>query len=769
MTTRLRVELGGVVQGVGFRPFARRLAQRFGVSGQVRNTGLGVELEIEGQVAALDRYLAALSADAPGGGATIRLREPLPVRGGGAFAILESEVGGLAAPSIPPDRAACEACIEEVEGQGRRARYPFTSCTACGPRWSIARASPWDRERTTMAGFPLCAACGAEQRDPQDRRAHAQTLACPACGPTLWLEQGEAAAIRGDGALARAVALLREGGVVALKGVGGWQLLCDATDEEAVARLRQRKAREARPFAVLFVTPEAVSQCAHVSSAERAALLDPAAPIVLVRARSSSPLPPSVAPGSRLVGAMLPASPLHRLIAAAVARPLICTSGNKSDEPLAIDDDDARGRLGAIADALLGHDRAIARPLDDSIVRYAGRESDTRIVVRRARGLVPRAIARRERGPVVLALGGHKKSTVALALRDAIWLSAHGGDLASPLAVERLEQSARELVAWSGQQPELVACDRHPDYASTRVAETLAGELGVPIVRVQHHAAHVAAVMAERGLTGPVLGFAWDGSGLGDDGTVWGGEALLIDGPNVTRLAQLRSFALPGGDAAARDGRRAGLGALLEAGLDPGPIAALFEGSELALLRRASERGVNSPRCSSLGRLFDAVAALTGVCTRSRFEGEAAMALEQAALDEPFGADPYELPVRRRRAGLDGALLQLDWAPMIGAIVRDVAEGAPASRIAARFHAALAHAARAVVEQARPQHVVLSGGCFLNARLFEETRSLLSRGGAAPYTVGWSGELPPGDGAIAVGQVLMAARRYESDVLGPTR
>lgn len=759
-TARLRVELRGVVQGVGFRPFARRLAQRFGISGQIRNNGLGVLLEIEGHVAALERYLAALSADAPGGGATIRRREPLPLHGGDSFSILESEVGGLAAPSIPPDRAACEACMAEVLGQGRRARYPFTSCTACGPRWSIARASPWDRERTTMAGFSLCAACAAEQEDPQDRRAHAQTLACPACGPALWLEAPEAETRHSVAAFERAVALLREGAIVALKGVGGWQLLCDATNEQAVARLRQRKAREARPLAVLFATVDAIERCAIASPAERAALLDPAAPIVLLRAQREPPLSPSVAPGSRLVGAMLPASPLHRLIAEAVAKPLVCTSGNRSDEPLATDDDDARARLGTIADALLGHDRAIERPLDDSVVRLAG---DHRIVARRARGLVPRALARREPGPIVLALGAQLKSTVALALPDEILLSAHGGDLGSPLAIDRLEVTARALLAWSGVRPDVLACDRHPDYASTRLAERLAAELGVPIVRVQHHAAHVGAVIAERGLVGPVLGFAWDGSGLGDDGSVWGGEALLLDGAEVTRVAQLRSFALPGGDAAARDGRRAALGALLEAGLDLGPVAALFEGSELALLVRASERGVNSPRCSSLGRLFDAVAALTGVCARSRFEGEAAMALEQAALDEPLGVEPYALPCLGEGPWI------LDWAPMLGAIVRDVAGGAPTSRIAARFHAALAHAARAVVTRARLQPVVLSGGCFQNARLFEETRSLLLQAGESPCTVGWPGELPPGDGAIAVGQALLAARRSSKHVPRTTR
>lgn len=750
MTSRVSLTLDGVVQGVGFRPFVRRVALSHGLVGQVRNDGGAVTLELEGDGTHISEAIDEVLRGAPGGAVTVSQRASVAPRGDARFEIVSSATPTSSRVGVATDRAPCEACLEEVTARGsRREGYAFTSCTRCGPRWSIALALPWDRARTTMAPFALCDACAREYDDPDDRRSHAQTLACAACGPTSWAESSDGRSLaRGADALRIARDAIQEGGIVALKGVGGWQLVCDATRDDAVARLRERKRREARPFAVMFRSlDEAEAYCA-LGDEDRALLASDVAPITLVRTRPGTALASGVAPDVALTGAMLPASTLHALLASAVGAPLVCTSGNASESPLCVDDGEARAELSRIADVFLGHDRVIARPLDDSVVRASPTGA---IVMRRARGFVPRSIARREEGPVTLALGAHLKATVTLALRGEFVVSPHLGDLSTPAAIARLDATARELIAWTGARPEVIACDLHPDYASTRVAESLAMELGARLVRVQHHAAHLASVAAEHGLDGAVTGLAWDGLGLGDDGTLWGGEALALDGDRWRRVAYFKPFRLPGGDAAAREPRRSALGLLGALGLPLDPVRRWFSERDLELLSRASARGVNAPLTSSVGRLFDACAALAGLAARSRYEAEAAMRFELAALDEPHVVAPYPMAIERDAAR---GVSVIDPTPMVLALLDDLRAGATVSHVSARVHAGLGAVAASVTEG--EERVLVGGGCFANVRLARAVRAAVeARGGRVLAAK----DLPPGDGGLSVGQCVLGARR----------
>lgn len=719
---RVAIEVRGVVQGVGFRPFVHRLAIAHGVSGFVRNDTDAVRVEAEGE--ALDAFVEALRGGAPGEVRSIDVRD-LPTVGDTSFAIVESDPGGQRAMTIPADLAPCAECLAEISDPGaRRYRYPFTNCTRCGPRYTIVEALPYDRANTTMRDFALCDECAREYRDPGDRRFHAEPIACPRCGPRLACD------------LERAAAAIANGEIVALKGVGGYQLLCDARSEAAVERLRTRKQRPAKPFAVMFPSLEQAREHAEVDDAAAHALLSPAAPIVIVPGRGT--LARGVAPTTRFVGAMLPSSPLHRLLLDAVGAPVVCTSGNLTEEPIATDDADAVARLGGIADLFVGHDRPIARAVDDSVVRPPH-------VLRRARGLAPVPLPRGG-GPTVLALGAHLKSTVALAHGDSYVVSQHLGDLESLASRALLEQTVRDLCAFLGARPDVIACDLHPEYASTLFAERLSRELSVPLERVQHHHAHVAACVAEYGLEGPVLGFAWDGAGLGDDGTIWGGEILLCEGARFERVAHLRPFALPGGDAAAREPRRAALGVLYEIfGERAFEMLPRFTDEEQRVLSKVLPR---APRTSSVGRLFDAVAAIVGLRDRCSFEGEAAMMLEEGAADGPY--DPYPLPI----TGRSRSRLHVDWEPLVRAILQD----SDVATISARFHESLAVAAAAIAERADVREVVLSGGCFQNVRLAARVRERLERAGHVVYS---PAVYPPNDGGIALGQARVATERWK--------
>ncbi len=805
----LAITVRGIVQGVGFRPFVYQAAQRGRLSGWVRNEAGTVRIEVQGERVALEAFLDALR-QAPPPQARIDAIEveeqvPKPMAGqpsGAAFRICGSGASSAPRPTIPADLATCPECLAEIQNpRERRYRYPFTNCTNCGPRWSIIERLPYDRSRTSMSGFAMCPECRAEYENPADRRFHAQPIACPRCGPSLQLldNRGNEMAV-GDAAFGAAVEALLAGRIVALKGLGGFQLLVDATNATAVARLRQRKQRPDRPFALMLPSLDDVRHYCQLADEEARMLASHRAPIVLLRRRAgtsdagsnvSSPLSslPSpldgVAPGNPYLGVMLPYTPLHHLLMAAVARPIVCTSGNLSEEPMATATEDAIARLGPIADLLLTHNRPIVRPVDDSIVRLGAGSMQ---VLRRARGFAPLPIdlpLETKNAPAILALGGHLKNTVALFLGGSasgvtaglsssvgsslrsthpaepaqVVMSAHVGDLDSRLSVEVFERAAQDLVEFFRLTPQAVVCDLHPDYASTRYAERLAAGWDAPLLRVQHHHAHVAACMAEHGLTGPVLGFSWDGTGYGtDDGTVWGGEVLLCEGATFQRAAHLRTFALPGGDRAAREPRRSALGLLFEILGDRAaePAAAWFRPSEISTLLSMLARHVSTPRTSSMGRLFDAVAALCGLPPVISFEGQAAMALEFAADESESAA--YPLPLRP--AGAEGedapGSVVIDWEPLVHALLADRAAGVSVGCLSARFHNALADMAVAVAPPGLP--VVLSGGCFQNALLSDRLRARLSAAGFPVYT---HNRVPPGDGGLALGQVFLALQQPE--------
>jgi hydrogenase maturation protein HypF len=755
---RLAVRVQGVVQGVGFRPFVHRAARARGLTGWVQNRSDGLALEVEGPEPVVHDFLELLRNDAPTAARVERVEAVVVAATGEVgFRIVTSAAGASTGPVLPADRTTCVECAEEVASpDARRHRYPFTNCTRCGPRWTIIEALPYDRERTTMRRFVRCAACDAEYGDPVDRRFHAEPIACPACGPRLRAlsPSGEQRG-HGEPALAAAVATLVGGGVLALKGLGGFQLLVDAADAAAVARLRRGKGREEKPFALMCPTLDVARGLCTLSREEEAALVGERAPILLLRRRHEprSRVADAVAPRSPRLGIMLPYTPLHRLLLDAVARPLVCTSGNLSEEPMCIDDEDALARLGRVADLFLVHDRPIARPVDDSVARVGPSGLE---VLRRARGFAPEPLRLATPGPCVLALGGHLKSTVTLSLGDQAVVSQHLGDLDSPEAHALLERTVADLVRVLDARPAVVACDLHPDYASTRLAERLAAGWDAAIVRVQHHHAHLAACMAEHGLVGRALGLAWDGAGLGPDGTLWGGEALVVDGATFRRVAHLRAFRLPGGARAMREPRRVALG-LLHAmlGDDAGrELAGLFRPAELRVLLGMLRGGVRAPWTTSVGRLFDAVAALIDVRTEAGFEGQAAMELESAA-DEAGDDEAYPLPLG------GGVPAVADWEPLVHAIRRDRARGVPATHVAARFHAALAELATEIARRAGLPRVVLSGGCFQNVRLARLVRTRLA---ACGFEVWTPCRYPPNDGGLSLGQALVAAwSRKEAD------
>lgn len=715
---RVQIRLYGAVQGVGFRPFVYRLATELGLRGWVENTSSGLILEVEGPRAAVQSFEERLERDRPAP-AVVLARESarLAPAGYAQFEIRPSSETGARTAAVLPDLATCCACRREIlDPANRRYRYPFTNCTLCGPRYTIVRDIPYDRANTTMRVFQLCPDCRREYEDPADRRFHAQPNACPVCGPTLVVERLDSGAreiLPGPAtAIAKAAAALRAGAIVALKGIGGFQLLVDARNAAAVARLRRRKHREEKPFALMMPSIEMVERYCELSEGERRLLESPAAPIVLLHPKPRTDLAWNVAQHSPFLGVMLPYSPLHHLLLAECGFPVVATSGNLAEEPIAISNEEARERLAGIADLFVWHDRPIARPCDDSVVRWSrGRES----VIRRARGYAPLPVRVRRELPAVLAVGGHLKNAIAIAVGREVFLSQHVGDLETPEARDAFERAIEDLCRLYHFRPELVACDLHPDYASTRWALSS----GLPVVRIQHHEAHVAACAAENDVQGPYLGVAWDGTGYGRDGTIWGGEFFL--GPQMERIAHLRPFRLPGGEAAVREGWRCAASLRW----------AVFGGE--GLIARMLERGVNSPWSTSVGRLFDAVAAMSGVALENRFEGQAAMMLEREAGRLPSD-DAYPLP---------GG----DWEEL----VRRVPAGGP---VAAMFHNALVDWIVEVARQSAVRQVVLSGGCFQNRYLTERAVAKLEALGFAVYT---HQRVPANDGGIALGQAVLAA------------
>ncbi len=736
---RLLLRLQGRLQGVGARPALARQALARGLSGWVRNAPQGVELALQGPAEAVEAFVAALPVLLPAAARLDALaREALPPVAEAGFVILASQAEGTAAPALLPDAATCPDCLRELQDPAdRRYRYPFISCSSCGPRYSIALALPFDRANTHMAAFPPCPACQAEYRDPHDRRFHAQTLCCPACGPRLWWVDADGRPLPGE-PIAEAASALRDGQIVALKGVGGYQLLVDACNEAAVARLRQRKQRPHKPLALLVQDVRQAAALVALDAAASAWLADPSAPILLLPRRPSA-IAPSVAPATPYLGLMLPASPLHHLLLAAFGGPLVCTSGNLAGAPLCIDDAEARQSLAPIADRLLGHDRPIAQRLDDAVLQLLqGRPQ----WLRRARGRVPEALRVSPRLPDWLALGGQHKHSHAIGLAGQLLLSAPHGELDQPEALQAARGDIshhQRLYQWS---PAAVLHDLHPDYASTAEAATFA----LPRQGVPHHLAHIAAVVGEHGLQPPLLGVAWDGLGLGADGQLCGGECYAIGegGPRLSH--RLRPIPLPGGDRAAREPRRALLGALYELqgveALAHPLLTDRFEPGELAVLGQMLHKGLNCPRASSVGRLFDAVASLLGLRQHNRFEGDAAMQLQFAAEGWRGEVTPYPLPLAHG---------QLDWRPLLAALL---AEPAPVALQARRFHLTLAEALAQLAQQGGFVQVAVGGGCFQNRLLLQLCQQALVARGIALYC---PEQIPAHDGGLAAGQLMAAA------------
>ena len=755
---RLRVVIRGAVQGVGFRPFVFRLATGMRLTGWVSNTAAGVFIEVEGEPDCLREFLARVEREKPAIASIHSLESAFldPV-GYPSFEIHASS-GGEKTVIVLPDIATCPECLADVTDSGnRRYRYPFTNCTNCGPRFSIIESLPYDRPATTMKKFAMCAECEREYKDPLNRRFHAQPNACPKCGPHLafWDSEGRQLA-QTDDALLRAADEIRAGSIVAVKGLGGFHLMADARNETAIQTLRERKRREEKPFALMYPSLETISGDCVLEANEERLLRSPEAPIVLLRKKDTAHtgLSGLIAPRNPYLGVMLPYTPLHHLLLRELNFPVIATSGNLSDEPICIDEQDALSRLHGIADCSLVHNRPIVRHVDDSIVRIvAGRE----LVLRRARGFAPLPVRVKDKLPPVLAVGAHQKNAIAASVGDQVFVSQHIGDLETEEAFDafrRVIESFKKLYDFA---PQAVACDLHPNYLSTEYAH----RSGRPVIPVQHHYAHVLSCMAENELEPPVLGISWDGSGYGPDGTVWGGEFLFVNQHGYERAAHLRTFLLPGSEKAVKEPRRSAMGVLHELyGGDPAaeddlPTLRAFSREERKVIAGMLAQGVNSPRTSSAGRLFDAVASMLDLRQTVRHEGQAAMELEALATT----AETDDLYLVRGEQG-NGAFI-LDWGPLIVGIRQDLSRGEPKSIIARKFHNTLVEmmllAAASIFGEAvkSERRVVLTGGCFQNRLL---TELAIQRLTAAGYRVYRHQRIPPNDGGIALGQIVAAAR-----------
>jgi hydrogenase maturation protein HypF len=779
---RLKVIVRGAVQGIGFRPFIYRLATRLQLRGWILNSSQGVFIEVEGMEESLSTFLLRLDREKPQRAIIQSLEFSFldPV-GYERFEIRESEEGREKIALVLPDISTCHECLKEVfDPTDRRFLYPFTNCTNCGPRFTLIEAIPYDRPNTSMRIFNMCPDCEYEYREPLDRRFHAQPNACPICGPTLelWSPEGEVIS-RCQSALIEAAQAVKSGRILALKGLGGFHLIVDAGNEEAVARLRERKRREEKPFAIMFPSLDFVKMCCEVSSFEERLLLSPESPIVLLKKlkinseswlmnRDSNHEPratnhniaPSVAPNNPYLGVMLPYTPLHHILMWELGFPVVATSGNLKDEPIVTDEKEALIRLQGIADLFLVYNRLIVRHVDDSIVRInLGRE----LIIRRARGYAPlpvRLAHGRASPPKILAVGAHLKNTVAVALEDQVFISQHIGDLETQEAYEAFQRVIRDFKKLYEFEPELVVCDMHPDYLSTKYARSL----NLPTIEVQHHHAHVAACMAENELDETVLGVSWDGTGYGTDGTVWGGEFLMADYRSFRRICHFRTFRLPGGEKAIREPRRTALGVLYELfgedfmGRVEIPFLRVFGEEEIRIFGQMIRKGINSPVTSSIGRIFDAVAALIGLKQRVSFEGQAAMELEYITRDEINSSYPFEIVEKEPelRSSISPYYI-VDWAPMVLAILKDIQERRPIEDISTKFHNTLSEVVIGVANLLGIEKVILTGGVFQNKYLTERSWKRLEEEGFKPYV---HQRVPPNDGGISFGQVAVAIAQY---------
>lgn len=752
---RVRVRIGGTVQGVGFRPYVYRLAGELRLGGFVYNDARGVVLEVDGSPAAIGEFLQRLPSEAPPLAALERLEtEWLEPQGTEGFRILKSPAGEAPEAPVTPDTTTCPDCLRELlDPRDRRFRYPFINCTNCGPRFTIVRGVPYDRPLTTMAAFAMCPACRREYDDPLDRRFHAQPNACPECGPQLALLDREGESLgTGEAALAGAVSALVAGTIVAIKGLGGYHLACSAADEHAVSTLRRRKHREDKPFALLTADLEATRALVELDAAEEALLQGRERPIVVARRRPGACVAEAVAPRSRDLGVMLPYSPLHHLLVGDAGGTLVLTSGNVSDEPIAFRDEDALERLAGIADLFLIHDRPIETRTDDSVVR-ATRRRATPLLMRRSRGYVPASIGLPLATPrPLLACGAELKNTFCVAKESRAWVSHHIGDLQNYETLESFADGIAHFERLFGVRPEVIAHDLHPEYLSTKYA--LEHEELEPI-GVQHHHAHLAACLAEHGERGPAIAAIYDGTGYGTDGTIWGGELLVGDLFGFDRAGHLLPVRLPGGERAIREPWRMACAWMQAAGCEEpvGEIVRLIEPDRWRAVAQLARSGVASPETTSVGRLFDAVAALCGVRLTVNYEGQAATELE--ALCDPDEHDFYSLPLLRQEAAI-----VLDPRPMVAEVAAAITGGAPAAQVAARFHNALAAATAcacmALAGERGLGTVVLGGGSFQNRVLLESVAATLQRAGLRVLV---PERLPPSDGGISYGQAAVAAAR----------
>ena len=786
------IHITGTVQGVGFRPFVYNLATRLKLSGWVKNTSAGVEIELDGSDLALWKFVRQLKAGAPAlsriDGITVTERHALAYT---KFEIIDSEVIPSAFQPIPPDAAICLDCLGEMfDSSDRRYRYPFINCTNCGPRFTIITDIPYDRPNTTMAAFEMCPECTAEYNDPANRRFHAQPIACPNCGPKVWLEQFHASKTgsttsltqMGEDAIQRTRKLLADGKIVAVKGLGGFHLACDAANAQAVAELRLRKLRVDKPFALLMPDLDTVERHCFVNDAERALLDSPARPIVLLRRRPESTVVADVAPGQTTLGVMLPYAPIHYLLierTKGFPEALVMTSGNLSDEPICTDNAEARTRLADLADAFLVNDRDIHVRTDDSVVRVLTIDNRRQTTdhgprstvhglypLRRSRGYAPFPVHLPSEAPPLLAVGAELKNTFCITNGNYAFLSHHIGDLENYETLKSFEDGVAHFERLFRVKPVALACDMHPNYLATRYALERAERENLPVFSVQHHHAHIAALMAEHGLDGsfPVIGVAFDGTGYGDDGAVWGGEFLIADYAVYKRAAHLTYFPLPGGDAATRRPSRAALGLLHALNLDwdealPTHADLCYE--DRTALRAQLEHKINSPLTSSMGRLFDAAAALAGVRQQVNYEAQAAIEFE--ALADPRESGRYHFEYVDGSAASGQSSGQINPTAAIESLVADVLAGVDVSRISARFHNGLAQMVRDVCGRLRVEtnvsHVALSGGVWQNMTLLSKTIPLLENDG---FTVLIHRQVPANDGGLALGQALIAARKVRA-------
>lgn len=769
---RLHLTVGGVVQGVGFRPFVYRLATELNLTGWVSNGTAGVGIEVQGERSPIETFIERLQQEKPPLASITSLQStPIEPVDELKFIIKKSPGGSQKTALVLPDVATCAECLKEIfEHYNRRYRYPFTNCTNCGPRFSIIKAIPYERQNTTMQSFAMCQSCKAEYTNPSDRRFHAQPNACPNCGPhlELWNSGGKVLA-KDHNALQPTVEAIHQGKILAIKGLGGFHLVVDATNQEAVKRLRDRKHRPHKPLALMYPSLKLVEAHCYVGELERELLLGYQAPIVLLQRRKLIKCDPLTYPAAAVAfdnpdwGVMLPYTPLHHLLMQALGVPIVATSGNLSDEPICIDAQEALTRLTGIADLFVIHNRPIHRPIDDSVVRVMGGQAT---VLRRARGYAPLPIALplyqlvKEPLKSILAVGGQLKNTTALSINQQVFLSQHLGDLTTTATFQRFKTTIEDFEQLYDIKPQVVATDLHPDYRSSQYAK----QLGMPIIPVQHHYAHLLACMVDNGLdlNTPVLGVVWDGTGYGSDGTIWGGEFLSITDTGFERVAHLRTFRLPGGEQAVKQPKRVAIALLYEIFGDRLftktdefshiPLLSAFNSQEIKIIATMLQKPLNAPITSSIGRLFDGVAALIGIRQQVSYEGQAAMELEWAAREDQTD-DIYQYDLVQTV----NAPLIIDWQKTIKEILTDFTSHRTTVEIAAKFHNTLVETIVATAKATQIKYIVLTGGCWQNPYLSERTIQRLKQEQFYPY---WHHQIPPNDGGIALGQIVAAIRHF---------